>query len=407
MNTNDKICSLLWNQLSVSSLGSLRLCCNSYDGQIKHEGKAVFPYNFTDTEYMKTLPALNSIRDQMLAGKEPSVCSRCWDMEKTGAQSFRNIHNQIFPETHQSVLAGNTTFKLEYLSLDFGNKCNLACKMCSPGSSSFLAKEQAGADGFLSKDEVGLANRMLEKANEKQWYEHENFWTSIQPHLKNLTRLFIIGGEPFIIPEHTKLLELIVEYGNPQNVKICYNSNLTTVPNKLLELWKNFKVVEISASIDGTDEFYEYIRWPTPFKKIEENINQVLALNMPNLFLGIHCTVQNLNVANLPTLIKRFNKLGIFFIPVHKPNYLHASVLPAHVISKALDEIKDIYKTVELNPSTHFNIQSLIANLEDVLKIQQEQPELREKFFKAMQWYDQRRKQNLLDVHPYFKEWML
>jgi len=395
------ICVLPWNQISVASDGTMRICCNSYAPTLHERGQAIQISEYQTIDFVNT-PELKEIRLQMLVGKKPEKCARCWDQEKTGQESFRKMLNGHFPEAYQRILNGDHAFQLEYLSLDFGNKCNLACKMCSPGSSSFLAKEQSQAEGFLSDYEVKFAQEVLRKSSEMEWYQKENFWIAIRPHLKSLKRLFIIGGEPFIIDAHLRLLEDILEYGKPEEVEIFYNSNMTIVPKRLMEVWEKFKVIFVNASIDGTGEYYDYIRWPASFGKVESNLRELYLAKKSNVRIVIHSTIQALNLVNIVDLVQRFDPIPFFFIPLHAPNYLHVGILPKEIIEKTILDFENLTAAGKLNSDTLLFLKSGIQFLKDALKAYNEDSQLRRQFLKSMKWYDARRNQSLLKIHPYF-----
>ena len=58
-------------------------------------------------------------------------------------------------------------------------------------------------------------------------------------------------GEPLIIEEHKESLRSLVKNNKAKNIRLEYNTNLTTIPDEVFELWKNFKEIRIAASIDG------------------------------------------------------------------------------------------------------------------------------------------------------------
>ena len=79
----------------------------------------------------------------------------------------------------------------------------------------------------------------------------------------NVEKIYFAGGEPLIMPEHFQLLTKLIETGRSKNVTLIYNTNCTILDykgNNLLDLWKNFKWVNIGASIDAMGTRIEYIR---------------------------------------------------------------------------------------------------------------------------------------------------
>ena len=64
-----------------------------------------------------------------------------------------------------------------------------------------------------------------------------------------------------IIDEHYKLLETYVKEGVAKNIKLDYNTNFTNI-QKFLDIWPNFREVDVGGSIDGYGELNDYIRAP-------------------------------------------------------------------------------------------------------------------------------------------------
>ena len=404
---SDTLCVLPFNQLSVGTTGDLRLCCNSLAGPIEDNNASVMVNGQTDLKFFTESPHLNSIRKTLLAGGRPKECGRCWTMEKAGQQSFRNFANGEYVTTFNRLLSGDTSVSLEYLNFDLGNKCNIACRMCHPYSSSLLAKEMAHGKGELSNDEVASANGALRDAEALAWFEKPEFWEMIKPRLKEVRRVYLIGGEPFLIPEHLKLLDLLIEYGLPKEITLSYNSNLSVFPERIFDRWRKFKTVKVQASIDGINKVYEYIRWPMKFDRIAANLNLLREERLENVLLSIHATIQNLNVSYLTELLDFFYGMDIVFIPVHRPSYLSVSVMPFEELKLALAKLEDYQRKLKPSRSGHFEraVEEAVRFVSDAVRNYVPQPELQAQFLKSMAFYDRRRNQSLLEVHPYFKPW--
>lgn len=65
------------------------------------------------------------------------------------------------------------------------------------------------------------------------------------------------GGEPLINRGHQEILQHLIEKGESQNIKIEYNTNLSVIPPKLIELWSHFKKVKLFVSLDGIGDLQE------------------------------------------------------------------------------------------------------------------------------------------------------
>ena len=79
--------------------------------------------------------------------------------------------------------------------------------------------------------------------NRKDPYKNPLVWKEIlDPVLKNIHTLQIIGGEPLVIKAHNDLLKYCVDKGYSENISILLSTNGTIIPSDdLVELWSKFK----------------------------------------------------------------------------------------------------------------------------------------------------------------------
>ena len=52
-------------------------------------------------------------------------------------------------------------------------------------------------------------------------------------------------------------LSILMEISNLE-----YNTNMSNLPKRVLDMWTQFKQVRVGASMDGMGETVEYQRWP-------------------------------------------------------------------------------------------------------------------------------------------------
>lgn len=385
---SNTICSLPFNSVSIDASGRLRQCCNADSG--------VFPENINviSVDQIINNSSIQDIRRSLLNNIEDSKCSRCWKMESVGNQSFRNIAN--IDRDHGLASIDPNSFKetidfldIRYLDITLGNKCNLACRMCHPGSSSLVAKQyiELGypiySSPMLEFDRIGK-DKILE----------------LIVNAKNLSSIYLLGGEPLINEFHDEIIDLLIEKDKAKDITLHYSTNLHTDVEKHLERWTKFKMVEISVSIDGTDEVYQYIRWPGSWKKVYGNLTKVceIARQHRNLVPSIAVTAQNLNVGNIPSLINAIQAidkdLSHYFIPVTGCNYIEHT--PIHILEDAIEQLKGLYdpynRISEL--SNYYKKAVTVKSTVTATDV--------ETFFQRQRDFDRLRKQNLFETIPYF-----
>ena len=228
-------CPLPWNHISANPSGHGRVCCEGFEmlknnqGQIAlwKESKSLHSY-FNSEDYKE-------IRRQMLKGERPSHCVHCFNQEDYGVKSMRLQFIDCYQSDIEKMI--NSTNKdgsideseITYLDMPLGNKCNLKCRMCSPGVSYIIGKDW---------QKMG---RVYDEANARRilgdkWYVSSNALQMLKEALPHIRVIFTAGGEPMLIKEHLKILEMIIEEGHAGHILLRYNSNQTVIPEKIVEL---------------------------------------------------------------------------------------------------------------------------------------------------------------------------
>lgn len=372
-------CVLPWLHLATRPNGDMRICCvanasgadtGDYTvGLVKMEdGKPAnfehdLPTEAFNNEYMR------SVRNLMLSGEAPASCKKCYDEEARGISSKRIwetatwMHEGVDLQEliNETASDGSVPYKLQYLDLRLGHTCNLKCIMCSPHDSSMWVPEHKKV--FPIFQSPLLKKQMDWNASEFNNYWHENpaFWEQVYDQIPNIKQLYFAGGEPLLIKEHKLFLEEIIRQGYADQITLRYNSNGILVNDEIIEIWKHFKKVKYAISIDGMGERVEYIRYPTDWKVVEENLWKLE--NTPdNITTSIAFAVQILNIKHVPDFIKwkvtsGFKKLNLDknvagqtlgggLVSVHLvwiPTWFSLRVLPKkdkEEVRKLFDELK-------------------------------------------------------------------
>jgi MoaA/NifB/PqqE/SkfB family radical SAM enzyme len=221
------------------------------------------------------------------------------------------------------------TGKVELRSLDirFGTKCNLACVMCSPGSSSLIAKEEAD--------------------NEYQVVDLNDFsLDAIKKHSEGIVLFKTTGGEPMLLPAYKKTLEFFVEKDLAKNIEFTTITNGTVDYSNLMPLMNEFKFFKISHSIDAADESYNYVRWPGKMSRIERIHKCVIENAKPykNIRLEFGATIHVLNVNQVVKIAKYLAGLDQIVEDnyavdmVYDPDYMQPGLVPKQVIDDLENE---------------------------------------------------------------------
>jgi len=297
--------------------------------------------NMIGSEFWKS-DYIKDIRSKMLKGEPVADCQKCYDDEAAGKVSERNHYNSRFKDFTQAETP--TVF-----DLDLSNLCNLQCVMCGPGRSSQWAKELGDRKVLtVSKDNL----------------------RDLCDISSNLRYLQIQGGEPSIMPEFETFFSFLIEKDLAKNIEIDCISNLTNVNNKFYSLLENFNRVNLNASIDSFGKANDYIRYPSNFRKLEDNLK---ALAHKNLGINLQITLQVLSMFNFYDFLNWISDMQSYFQDYQKDlglnlsyviNHKHLDVrnAPMGLKDKMLGDIKKFTHRQKIKNNVKFNME--LKNLE-------------------------------------------
>lgn len=225
----------------------------------------------------------SEIRDKMLKGELiEKNCNTCYKHEEKDIPWIRyhETLEWVIRMRYKSIKDLEKISAPLYYEIRSSNKCNIKCRTCEPSFSHLIEKEYND-----SKDK-----QFKNLAIAKRWSEMTTFDTINFDHIK---RLYVAGGEPTILPEFYKFLNKCI-YMKKTDFDFRINTNAVKINDKLFQLFKNFKNLGFSCSIDGTSRVNEYIRWGTNSEKQIENIHQLHAQGHQISFISV-CSIYNIN----------------------------------------------------------------------------------------------------------------
>jgi radical SAM protein with 4Fe4S-binding SPASM domain len=400
-------CIMPWVHLHTWPNGKVFPCCladsNHPIGNLKDN----------TLEEIWNSPDLKKIRTELLNGKKPPVCSRCYMQEEMGTQSFRTSANYNWQHHIENAIqttledGTNNNFKLNYWDFRFSNVCNLKCRMCGPELSSSWYDDQIKMYGSSTTP------RALIHSNDVSL---EDLMIYTNRFINDVEEIYFAGGEPLIMEEHYKILEMLIAAGNTK-CRIRYNTNFNSLKYKkwdLIKLWKpfikdNIDNVNIFASLDAIGNVAEYARKGTKWDGIEDNIKRIHDNGMN---VNTSTTVSIFNIFELPKFVDRMYELGIPFDRMQMnnvltfPDYYSINILP--------DELKEGVRIIlDRHIRTIKNLQRyerIEANY-DVIKKYLDRPlersieTLYTDFKRHTEVKDAVRGESFINIFPYYKEW--
>jgi sulfatase maturation enzyme AslB (radical SAM superfamily) len=340
MGLSKTFCPLPWTRMAISALGTIRLCCHTTpEIGLARNTDGSFCNMPTDLEAAWNTPLFKEVRSAMKKGKWHPSCSTCQKREENHEYSPR----QQMLEQHPGMSDENVSVEVKRdqirgIDLRLGNKCNLKCRMCSPFSSSAWHKDWSQLGQLVQTIEIAEQERM-----DDTWYEHEQTWNELKALIPYLSEVLLTGGEPLLIEGNKGFLRACIAKGRASEINLDYNTNGTVIDNELFDLWKEFSQVTIKISLDGVGPLNDYIRYPSRWSKIMENLAIYKKISAESrISLSIYCTVQAYNIFQVPEIRSFFDELGIHvhFNMLLDPQYLSISVLPPFLATKAKVQIE-------------------------------------------------------------------
>ena len=115
--------------------------------------------------------------------------------------------------------------------------------------------------------------------------------------------LTVIGGEPTVIPEFYELLDYCYKNNTLKDKDITIVTNLTNTNPKMTQWLPEMKRWCIWASLDGIGPTTEYIRYPSNFKKVCENLEFYKNLLVTKGNITLSPAIQLLNIDQLDEIL--------------------------------------------------------------------------------------------------------
>lgn len=387
---SDTFCALPWIQVSIKPSGMMTTCCVmsvlTKDGvpinretqkKIKN-GELPFSRLWWENQQNTYICGKDSIFDiinadllkevrlSMLNGEKHKACGTCWHREyySKGKISVRVRVNHRWKDRFNIDMAKKmtepdgtiSTDNIKSIELRFGNHCNLKCVMCHPGHSDFWYDDwkQLSQKNTFWTDDGSDENSFLfggvyydmNDVSPFHWYKTEKFKEDFLKIYKNLQEVYWAGGEPLLCKEHFDILQALIKVDVAKNIQMRYDSNITYMPDKLLEYWKEFDYVSVQGSVDDVGIRNDYIRYPSKWSTIEKNLKRLDSFG--NKIAHSGTTMSCYNILTFlefgkwakKNMSKHFWEV-MHFKHVIAPFHLAPRVMPRHVKEKAIEIIDD------------------------------------------------------------------
>lgn len=312
--------------LELDTVGRVRACCLA--DPFKDESGQEYNLSTHSLEEIWNSSSRKKLLDDLRDGIENPTCNICWVEEKQGRQSKRQRENQ------RDLVIKDTP---QVLDLKLGNTCNLRCRTCNPDSSSSWVTEwydvyhQSTMPKFDFLQKYKRIRDLYSPTNEK-------LWKTLEEWIPKCIMIDFYGGEPLLIERSWNILQQCVEDGYSKQQELHFNTNATIFLNdQQIETLKHFKQVNISLSIDGIEEKFEYMRYPAKWNTVAENIKKYsdLSKQYDHIRVDFCYTVSILNIwdtIEFDSFVRNnYPGLGIYYNMLFTPKHFSITVIPEPV----------------------------------------------------------------------------
>lgn len=311
----DVFCPLPWMHLALMANGAVRPCCANRENLKSNQHE--------DLNSRFHSEQMHNLRQSMLKGIRPKSCQSCYQDEKWGHKSRRilalkHMHRVDFEKP-----------KIKYLEMALENTCNLKCRTCSSFFSTKWNKEEQLLD-----------------PNDPPTSAHRFELKDLSLDYSQLEVVRLVGGEPLMFKEHVQLLENLKPYAH--KIRLDYNTNLTVLPDEILEYWLDYERILVTVSLDALGPLNDYIRSGSQFERVILNLKRLLErfkqARKDQAYVTIHTTVSIYNAHILPEFddyfLKQFPEVPLTKKCVILPHRLSIRNLPK-AYKKKLNQLYD------------------------------------------------------------------
>jgi pyruvate-formate lyase-activating enzyme len=326
------------------------------------------------------IPQKLEARTKMLNGQWPGRgCEHCKLTEDAGGHSDRMNHLDMQgvyapPELEKNLNAVNVT--PTQLEIYFSNTCNLKCIYCNSKFSSTIDNENR-LHGEFHWGEYALGKNVWlpgKLGTDVQWGDHkeindlyseasalsDKLFDWLNENIKNLKKIMILGGEPFLQKETERLIKFLENSNNPELTLVIF-SNLTVdtikVQNWLARMWdlvakRKIYNLQVVGSLDCWGPQAEYVRNGLNLEKFVSNFEYMLSKT--KITVSINSALMALTVPTMPDLVKQINSWSRQYRPVYwsmmkagdvRRPYLNPTIFGDKILNLGVNETIDLFDT--------------------------------------------------------------
>ena len=318
-------CAAPWRGLHINPRGDVKTCCAGNPNMLGN-------LNTQSIEQILNSDLMAEIRSSISQGQPHEYCSNCVRAERFGADSERQWHNNVNPGFDYTN-AGTEYHYPVIVDVRWNTTCNLSCNYCAEACSSKWASLKS----------------IPFKSGARPYYD--SVCDFIEQHYKHIHEVALVGGEPLLLPENERLLDVI-----PQDAIVTLITNLSVdlENNKIFRKLQQRKKVGWSMSFDNIGPRLEYVRHGAEWSQLQHNLQTIKDLMaQQGQWGGIHAVYNIYNATRLCEF-KQFaeqTQTTVLWQNLFQPEHLDPFLHGPRVAELAAEEIEKFYTTGLATPA--------------------------------------------------------
>ena len=301
---------------------------------------------------------LQEIRSSIAQGKPHRYCSNCVQAERLGGKSERDWHNNVNLNFDYTT-AGTQYHYPVIIDIRWNTTCNLSCNYCME----YCSSKWASLKGIPVK------------SGSRPYYDQ--VCDFIEAHHEHIHEVALVGGEPLLLPENNRLLDVI-----PTDAIVTLITNLTgdLENNKIFQKLAKRNRVGWSMSFDNIGPRLEYVRHGAEWAEIQRNLGLVKNLmTTQGHWGGIHAVYNIYNATRICELREFAEQAGttVLWQNLFQPDYLDPFLHGPAVAQLAAAEIERFYALGIATPAERMFFDNALSTYRSIT---QARPGIEQKF---------------------------
>ena len=329
-------CAAPWRGLHINPRGDVKTCCAGNPNMLGN-------LNSQTIQQVLNSNLMTEIRASLAQGQAHDYCSNCVRAERFGADSERQWHNNVNPNFDYAA-AGDQYHYPVIVDVRWNTTCNFSCNYCDPSASSKWAQ----------------LKQVPFKSGTRPYYEQ--VCDFLEQHHAHIHEVALVGGEPLLLPENERLLDVIPETAI---VTLITNLNVDLQNNKIFRKLAQRNRVGWSMSFDNIGDRFEYVRYGGDWGMLQENLKTIQHLmQSQGQWGGVHAVYSIYNATRLCEFRQFVESAGatVLWQNLFQPLYLDPFLHGPRVAELAATEIERFYSIGIATPAEQQFFDQALSN---------------------------------------------